>query len=152
MAELDRRVVAPAEDFEFASTLPPARSGFILMAPGASLLLILLVFFYLGSLVDNAAGISINLPQTEEQVVSVADKVVVSVTREGVIYFNDQPLQGPQDLEASLNRLIQQRRREPIIILRADQDLSVQKLVQVMSIARRCGSRVFLATGKTQNP
>ena len=126
--------------------LKTAAGGSLVLTPLIDALLLLLVFMFLSSATIKLPGISIDLPTTEQPVFSTSDKVVVSVDADGDIYFNDELVRDPEHLDAKLEDLLQRRGREPIIILRADRDLSYQTLVDIMSITRSRGARVYLVT------
>ena len=104
-------------------------------------------------------GTTVNLPETRQEFKSVADKLIITLTKEGLLFFNDQRLEDWNHLEQRLadvaykrvtsrrsNTASQVSPRSPIIVLKADKDVSYDDIVKIMSITRRYGLNVFLVT------
>ncbi len=130
------------------------------LTPLVDVIFLLLIFFMISSSLVFQPGITVNLPETRQEFKSVADKLIISLTKENLLFFNDQRLEDWNHLEQKLANMAynldaNQRRntdgtsgktRTPIIILKADKDVSYNDIVKIMSITRRYGLNIFLVT------
>jgi biopolymer transport protein ExbD len=125
--------------------------------PLVDVLFLLLIFFMMGSSLVFQPGITVNLPETIEEFIGVADKLVITITKEKLLFFNDQHVDGWEDLRFKLaavtygkgggsGETYRRRTRTPIIILKADRDVAYDDIVRVMSITREFKMSTFLAT------
>ena len=134
------------------------------------LLFILLIFFLIENSVVFWPGTqvetSLALPRTANPQLHEADKLIITITRSGKIYFNEKPLDW-HGLERELgNRVRESRiaaagrmnlpadqaeasRRPPMVVLRADKDLSYEVITNVVSLARSLGLGVYMVTDTT---
>ncbi len=109
------------------------------------IVLLLLIFFLLTSSFITQSGIRIQLPQskTKEQ---LSDRhIIVTLTSESEIYvFNEKV--GKDDLPTKLKE-ISGDDRDRLVVLRADRDVPIQGVIDVMDIARSVGlTRFVVAT------
>jgi biopolymer transport protein ExbD len=130
------------------------------LTPLVDVIFLLLIFFMISSSLVFQPGITVNLPETRQEFKSVADKLIISLTKENLLFFNDQRLEDWNHLEQKLANMAynldaNQRRntdaasgktRTPIVILKADKDVSYNDIVKIMSITRRYGLNIFLVT------
>ena len=129
------------------------------LTPLVDVIFLLLIFFMIGSSLVFQPGITVNLPETRQEFKSVADKLIITLTKEKLLFFNDQRLEDWNHLEQRLadvaykrdtarrsNAVSKNEQRSPIIILKADKDVSYDDIVKIMSITRRYGLSVFLVT------
>lgn len=130
------------------------------LTPLINVVFLLLIFFMISSSLVFQPGITVNLPETKQEFKSVADKLIITITKEKLLFFNDQRLEDWTHLEERLANVAYNRDRvlrrgengddsivrTPIIILKADRDVPYKDIVKVMSITRRFGFGVFLVT------
>ena len=127
--------------------------------PLVDVIFLLLIFFMISSSLVFQPGITVNLPETRQEFKSVADKLIITLTKEKLLFFNDQRLEDWNQLEQRLANIAFNRdtsarlaskndnqHRTPIIILKADKDVSYNDIVKIMAITRRYGLNVFLVT------
>ena len=106
---------------------------------------LLLIFFLLSSSFVVQSGIKIQLPKSEAAEQETQRQIVVTVTDQGVIYLNDKRV-APETLGGQLAPLIE-RDRDKVVIIKADQMVSLQSAVRVMDIAKGVGAmRLVIAT------
>ena len=115
----------------------PARKARIEIVPMIDTVFFLLVFFMMASLAITVhGGIPVNLPQAAR---AEAARVLVSVSisREGVVYLEREPVE-PAQLTA---RLQARARTEPelAVVIEADTDVRHGRVVDVMDAARLAG-------------
>ncbi|HQL10149.1 MAG TPA: biopolymer transporter ExbD [Lentisphaeria bacterium] len=129
------------------------------------LFFILLIFFLIGNSVVFWPGTqvetSLSLPRTAQAEMREADKLIITITRSGQIFFNEKALDW-HGLEKELRERVREsnitsaRRRNldpatapkasrpPMVALRADKDLPYERINAVMALARSLGLGVYL--------
>lgn len=106
---------------------------------------LLLIFFLLSSSFVIQSGIKVKLPKSETSEQETQRQIVVTVTDKGVIFLNDKQVTA-ETLGALLAPMIQQD-HEKVVVIKADQTVSLQSAVQVMDIAKGVGAaRLVIAT------
>ena len=143
------------QTIEFRRSLELMSGGGLVLTPLVDVIFLLLIFFMIGSSLVFQPGITVNLPETRQEFKSVADKLIITLTKEKLLFFNDQRLEDWNHLEQRLANVAYARRsspksanahRSPVIILKADKDVTYDDIVKIMSITRRYGLNVFLVT------
>ena len=133
----------------FKRRLKP-QNGFLLAAPAVlDLIFLLQIFFLIGDKVVVQEGITVSFPNTQEQEVeTVADKMVIYFTKDGQLWFNDQTVENWDALKAKLIEVSSSKKREskPVIIISADKDTTYNDIARIMSIASRYASKVIVPT------
>jgi len=136
------------------------------------LFFILLIFFLIENSVVFWPGTkvetSLALPRTANPQLHEADKLIITITRSGKIYFNEKSLDW-HGLEKELGNRVRESgiaaagrmnlpadqaeasRRPPMVVLRADKDLSYEVITNVISLARSLGLGVYMVTDTTTN-
>jgi biopolymer transport protein ExbD len=105
----------------------------------------------------------VELPKSRSNSMIAADKLVITITRSNLLFFNDRPVEWA-NLELQLYDLVHRSKvlgekragtqadekgapaRSPLVVLRADQRISYSRIVQVISLARSLGLGVYLVT------
>lgn len=107
------------------------------------IIFLLLVFFLLSSTFVLQPGIKVQLPVTAtEPDISSEKSIVVSLTKEGAVYLNDD-LVNRVELGARLRQRVIDV-GNPIIVLRADKSILIENLVEIMDIAKSAGAERFV--------
>ncbi len=131
------------------------------LTPLLDLLFLLFIFFMVGSSLVFQQGLPVDLPSVEEPDFGFADKLVISLTKNNLLYFNDQQVDGFNDLENTLSSVVysfsggseaegqEQVSRRPIILVKADADAPYSDVARIMSISRKYGASVLLQTKDT---
>jgi biopolymer transport protein ExbD len=112
------------------------------------MVMLLLIFFLLSSSFIIQPGIQVKLPKAATTEVQSERNIVVTLTAKGDLYLN----QGKIAVNELAVQLLHEMARsdDRTIVVRADQDVNVQQLVQVMDIAKSVGADKFLiATQET---
>ncbi|OGV68463.1 MAG: hypothetical protein A3K19_10055 [Lentisphaerae bacterium RIFOXYB12_FULL_65_16] len=144
------------------------------LAPLVNLVFLLLIFFMLSSSMVFWPGTQVDtgveLPKSYTNTMSAADKLVITINRSGLLFFNDNPVQW-DELERLLKELVHTSRmtsdkrsgpaepsngkngtngkklsRSPLVVLRADRSIPYGKIIEVMSLARSLDLGVYLVT------
>lgn len=105
----------------------------------------LLIFFLLTFSFANTRGMNVTLPRTAVGQPPQGKTITVSIQKDKNLFVNNEAL--PKDqLAAKLASLIQSN-AEQLIVIRADKDLILQDVVEVLDIAKGAGAtRLFIAT------
>ena len=148
-------VALPPPELRFQRRMRATASLTLIFLPLLNVLFLLLIFFLLGSTTVSLSGTEVALPEVAEGMSSIADKLVITYTRQRLIAFNDQAVKDFNDLENKLIEAVGRNRltavakgdsRAPVIIIRADRAIPYQELMQLLALTRRHGAKVFLAT------
>jgi len=106
------------------------------------IIFLLLVFFLLSSTFVLQPGVKVQLPTTTTSDISSEKSIVISVAKDGTVYLNDN-LVNKLELGAQLRQKVLDVGM-PIIVLRVDKDLSMERLVEVMDISKMAGADRFV--------
>ena len=107
------------------------------------IIFLLLVFFLLSSTFVLQPGIKVQLPVTTTNPdISSEKSIVVSLTKEGAVYLNDD-LVNRVELGVRLRQMVMDV-GNPIIVLRMDKAVLIEGLVEVMDIAKSAGADRFV--------
>ncbi len=106
---------------------------------------LLLIFFLLSSSFVLQPGIKVQLPKSESAEEETQRQIVITLTEKGAIFLNDQSVT-TETLGGKLSKLLQ-KDRDKVVVIKADQTVSLQNAVEVMDIAKRVGAtRLLIAT------
>jgi biopolymer transport protein ExbD len=128
------------------------------LIPLINVVFLLLIFFMLSSSMVFQAGIPVELPVAAQPEMRAAEKLIATVTANGLLFFNDKPLDW-DDLERELRGVVHDRRevlsrRQPegagdgglLLVLRADRSAPYARVVEIMALARAQNLGVYLVT------
>ncbi|MFN4084913.1 MAG: ExbD/TolR family protein [Spirosomataceae bacterium] len=105
----------------------------------------LLLFFLIVATLGSPNVIKLLLPKSDASSHDVSKQpVTLSITEDKAYYIDRTPVPLPE-LEARLQQATANM-EEPTVILRAEQSLTIQDLVEVMSMGARLKIRMVLAT------
>jgi biopolymer transport protein ExbD len=106
----------------------------------------LLLFFLIIATMSNANIIKILLPKSDTTSQMAKQPLTLTVT-EDLKYFVNSNEVPANLLESALSQAVQ-RNEDPTVVLRISKNLTVQDLVDVMSIAARLNLKMVLSTEK----
>ncbi len=107
------------------------------------IIFLLLVFFLLSSTFVLQPGIKVELPATSANPdISSEKSIVLSITKEGAVYLNDD-LVNRVELGARLRQKVLDV-GNPIIVLRIDKAVLIDKMVEIMDVAKSAGAERFV--------
>lgn len=99
---------------------------------------LLLIFFLLSSSFIVQTGIKVDLPAAASPQPQDAARIVLSVTRDGAVFINEQRVQWSR-IQTELESLLAES-EDKLVVVRGDRELSLGQTVEVMDIARRSGA------------
>lgn len=119
------------------------------IAPLIDIVFLLLIFFLLtwNFLAQSQAGIKVNLPKAVTSEAVAEESLIISITGENLIYFNDKIVTS-KELASKLEGLSP---RKKSLLIKADRRASLGRVVEVWDICRNVGiSQVNIATTQTK--
>lgn len=126
--------------FDFSSNKKPLTV--FGMAGLADIVLLLLIFFLLTSNFIPQFGIQVNLPQADAAAPNEPNHVAVAITREGSYYVDGN--QVPRD--GLLQAISDAKGTRTALVIRADEEATIEQFTRVAAIAKAVDLRVLMAT------
>jgi biopolymer transport protein ExbD len=111
--------------------------GMVDPAPLVDVVFLLLLFFLLSSPFVMQSGFGVDLTQSSQYTISTFQALVVTVTRDNLLFYNNQPITLAA-LEPALRDALQAGRARELVI-KADRQVSHGAVTQVMGAALRAG-------------
>jgi biopolymer transport protein ExbD len=124
--------------------------GLVDPAPLVDVVFLLLLFFILSSPFVLQSGLGVLLPSTGAPTLSSFQGLVVTVTRENLLFFNNQPTT-LEHLQQSLQAVARQNRNAELII-KVDQQVPYGTVVQLMDVALKAGLSVVNYAARPEVP
>ena len=115
------------------------RKARIEIIPMIDTMFFLLVFFMVATLsMTVQQGLSVNLPHAVTARDEVRQTATLTLTKEGGIYFNKEPVSSPEEAASRLARLKENGIVDTVVI-NADRSVEHGRVVALMDAARRSG-------------
>ncbi|MFZ0448283.1 MAG: biopolymer transporter ExbD [Desulfatiglandaceae bacterium] len=117
------------------------------IAPLVDIVFLLLIFFMVTSHFDVASGIKIRLPKAAQRILNQdSEKITLLMDRLGKVYFkgkqlNDEALQKELRLSAGKKDIMH-------LVLQADKDTKLGRVVQIMDLAKMAGIRSIIIAAR----
>ena len=111
--------------------------GLVDPAPLVDVVFLLLLFFILSSPFVMQSGFGVSLPPSDTPTVTSFQPLVVTVTRDNLLFFNNQPTTIEQ-FEQLLREAVQKERGRGLVI-KADGQVSYGTIVRIRSVAIKAG-------------
>jgi len=102
----------------------------------------LLIFFLITSSFVSSPGIQVQLPKAQTSETQTDRQTVLTITTTGRIYINSEEVT-TETLGQKLIPILDKNRTQ-VIIVRADKEVSLQKAVEVIDLAKGVGAQRFL--------
>ncbi len=119
--------------------------GKVDLIPLIDVVLLLLIFFILSSRFIFQSVIAVDLPKAITADVEAQANHTVILTRGGLIFFDGRKV--PEEGLIFGLELARSRGRDPLVIIRADKEVSYSQVMKIMGLARKAGiKRLALAT------
>lgn len=98
-------------------------------------LTLLVIFMVTAPMVQN--GIKLDLPHGKSKETGAQQELVVSVSKDGAVYFNSYQVK-PQELVSSVQQALQGKEDEPVFV-RADEAVAYGKVIEVVDELKQAG-------------
>jgi len=106
----------------------------------------LMLFFLIASTMANPNVIKLMLPRAKSNQTMTKKQISLSITKDLKYYIDQKPVLF-ENLKEELRKATE-KNKETTIVVRMDQELSVQKLVEVLEIGNELKLKMILATQK----
>jgi biopolymer transport protein ExbD len=110
----------------------------------SDIMFFLMLFFLIVSTLVNPSVIKLMLPKASSSQTLSKQQFTIDVSREKYLFLNNKPISS-EELEPKLGELIVGV-DEPTVVLRVDNELTIQDLVDILSVGNRLKVRMVLAT------
>jgi len=123
------------------------------LIPFINVFFLLLVFFMIGSSFVPISGIPVNLPEAPEVSNYSARKYIITLDRNGRIYFNDEVVDNLKQLRGKLRAFVSRNidDQRDAIVLRADRSNSFETISQIMALAEELHLNLFILARKSNS-
>jgi biopolymer transport protein ExbD len=108
------------------------------------IVLLLLIFFLLTSSFVTQFGIRVNVPRAEAGPIEEGQYVTVTLTGEGRLYVDGEPVE--RDALGARLLAVREQLARPLVVLQADRRATMEDAVWVMSLARSLDMGIWIAT------
>ncbi|MGC8803564.1 MAG: ExbD/TolR family protein [Bacteroidales bacterium] len=123
------------------------RTSEVYVASLNDIMFFLLLFFLIVSTMVNPSVIKLLLPKAEHSEQTVSKQTInLTITKDLKYYLNDEQI-SPDKLEFRL-KLAMRKAQETTVILRADNEITLQPVVDVIDLGNKLKIKVILATRK----
>ena len=120
----------------------PSKS-FINLTPLVDMLFIILLFFLVTSTFIDQPNIQLELPTTKHTPTSKVDEQVLTISRDGRLFFQNEPVERKELIQVLKKAFSQQT--EKTLVLRADKNVPYGLVVDVMDAAKGAGLKKIIA-------
>jgi len=110
----------------------------------------LLIFFVVTTTFKEQPAIKVELPNSQTASSAVLEDHVLTVTKEGALYLNDQRYKKESLLEEL--KLISQKNKKASVVLRADEYVPYGAIVELMDMVRASKIQRIVALTETAKP
>jgi biopolymer transport protein ExbD len=114
----------------------------------SDIMFFLMLFFLIVSTMITPGAIKLALPQADKspQMNKQTEKIAISITKDLKYYINDKQIQFSQ-IEPELLK-IKKGNSEAFAVVRCDNTIAVQTMVDVLQLGNKTGVKMVLATSK----
>ena len=123
------------------------------LIPFINVFFLLLIFFMIGSSFVPISGIPVNLPEAAEVSNFSARKYVITLDRNGRIFFNDEVVDNLKQLRGKLRAFVSRNidDQRDAVVLRADRSNSFETISQIMALAEELHLNMFILARKANS-
>jgi biopolymer transport protein ExbD len=117
----------------------------------SDIMFFLMLFFLIVSTMITPGAIKLALPQADKSpsMNKQTEKTSISITKDLKYYINDKQVQF-SDIEPTLRQL-KKGNEESFAIVRCDNSIAVQSMVDVLQLGNKVGVKMVLATARKEN-
>ncbi len=116
------------------------------MSSMTDIVFLLLIFFIITSSFVSPHAIDLLLPKGEGQVIQGGDPVSVSISVQGKYYVNEEEVLSEQVEMKLVEKFQNTPEKDRTLTVRAEQGVSIEKVVAILSIANKNKYKTVLAT------
>ncbi|MBQ6597423.1 MAG: biopolymer transporter ExbD, partial [Lentisphaeria bacterium] len=123
------------------------------LIPFVNVFFLLLVFFMIGSSFVPISGIPVNLPEAPSVSKYSARKYIITLDRNGRIFFNDEMVDNLKQLRGKLRAFVARNADDErdSVVLRADRSNNFETISQIMALAEELHLNMFILARKSSS-
>ena len=123
------------------------------LIPFVNVFFLLLVFFMIGSSFVPISGIPVNLPEAPSVSKYSARKYIITLDRNGRIYFNDEMVDNLKQLRGKLRAFVARNADDErdSVVLRADRSNNFETISRIMALAEELHLNMFILARKSSS-
>jgi len=123
------------------------------LIPFVNVFFLLLIFFMIGSSFVPISGIPVNLPEAPSVSNYSARKYIITLDRNGRIYFNDEMVDNLKQLRGKLRAFVARNADDErdSVVLRVDRSNSFETISQIMALAEELHLNMFILARKSSS-
>ena len=123
------------------------------LIPFVNVFFLLLIFFMIGSSFVPISGIPVNLPEAPSVSKYSARKYIITLDRNGRIYFNDELVDNLKQLRGKLRAFVARNADDErdSVVLRADRSNNFETISQIMALAEELHLNMFILARKSSS-
>jgi len=123
------------------------------LIPFVNVFFLLLIFFMIGSSFVPISGIPVNLPEAPSVSNYSARKYIITLDRNGRIYFNDEMVENLKQLRGKLRAFVARNADDErdSVVLRVDRSNSFETISQIMALAEELHLNMFILARKSSS-
>ncbi len=126
-------------------TLKKKKISSVALISFTDIIFLLLIFILVSSSFITHSGIKINLPSSTSQQNEYNKNLSLTLTKDNKLFIENEEVSW-EELPSVLNQKLVDN-PEQVVVVRADEEISIKKLVQLLDLAKLSGSnRFFIAT------
>ncbi len=116
----------------------------------SDIMFFLMLFFLIVSTMITPGAIKLALPQADKtpSMNKQTEKIAISITKDLKYFINDKPIQF-SNMEAELMK-IKKENKDAFAIVRCDNTIAVQSMVDVLQLGNKTGVKMVLATTRKE--
>lgn len=111
----------------------------------SDIMFFLMLFFLILSTMVSPSVIKLALPKSQHNQTVRKTEISVSITNDLRLYLNNKEVAGVNGLENELAKTVKDL-QDPTVVIRCDQSIPVQELVNVMQVGNKLKLKMILAT------
>ena len=123
------------------------------LIPFINVFFLLLIFFMIGRSFVPISGIPVNLPEAPAVSNYSARKYIITLDRNGRIYFNDEMVDNLKQLQGKLRAFVARNADDErdSVVLRADRSNNFETISQIMALAEELHLNMFILARKSSS-
>ena len=123
------------------------------LIPFVNVFFLLLVFFMIGSSFVPISGIPVNLPEAPSVSKYSARKYIITLDRNGRIFFNDEMVDNLKQLRGKLRAFVARNADDErdSVVLRADRSNNFETISQIMALAEELHLNMFILARRSSS-
>lgn len=116
----------------------PPEEAEIPTASMADIAFLLIIFFMVTTVFARDKGLKMLLPEKQSETVKIKSKKIIdiSINDAGQIFFNDNPVQSPEELKQKIQSEIEKDPKK-IVLIKTNVEAPYERMIQVLDVVKQ---------------